>query len=519
MSPPVANLTVFPGNVLAVSFDKPMNFTISAVDFTIEVLTPSGDLSPITWTEPEFQTADNFTLSLQFQASYLPPYSQANFTFLSPAQVLSAQLVPIASLWLSASLYSFGIQPANRTTTLQDGALARNTAAAAKGVVAATVVNSMISGGPGSFMSLINQLQLITYLSMSNLPIAVDFAGTLAAINVGNMLPNPLSEYINMNITVEKAISPPDNIANYGIETTLFLSNACTFLVVTSLIMLSYIPTHFLSKSANKSISLYCQKRMKSLTFSTPLLTFLTSYLDLCLFSLIQIAQMRESLISPYAWISMLFACLFVVITWITPIALVIFTLVYRAKMTSRADSQFNERWGELYMAFTQSNKVAIIAFYSLFVVRRLLLVVTLILFPSFISLFAILNSSVSLLFVLYLLSTHPYTKSFDHAEAVTIEAGTALVYFLAGAFALPLSSTIKSVLDQLGTWSVRAVIAVNFLFSLWRSVAAIAGVIKAYKMRVNQAKYERYETRSSARAREVFEMPRSVENRGRFWW
>lgn len=170
-------------------------------------------------------------------------------------------------------------------------------------------------------------------------------------------------------------------------------------------------------------------------------------------------------------------------------------------------------------MGFAQSNKVAIIAFYSLFVVRRLLLVVTLILLPSFISLFAVLNSSISLLFVLYLLSTHPHTQLFDHIEAVSIEVGTAVVYFLASAFALPLTSTVKTVLNQLGTWSVRIVVAVNFLFSLIRSVAAVVGVIKAYKLRVNQGKYERYETRSSARARDVVEMPRSMEHRGRFWW
>jgi len=519
MSPPVPALTVLGNNALSMSFDKYMNFTLSSTDFSIDVITPSGDLSPVTWSEPEFQTSSNFTVYLTFQASYLPPYSEANFTFLSPSQVLSAQLVPTTTLWLIATLHSFGTQPANHTTTLRDSTITRNTAAAVQGVVAVTVVNSMVSGSSGSLVSLINQLQLITYLSMTKLPLKTDFAGTLAAMNVGNMLPNPLSEYISMKITVEKAISPPEYVANYGIETVLFLTNACSFLIVAGLMLFSYIPTHIFTKSSNSTVAAYCRNRMKSLTFATPLRTYLTSYLDMCLFSLLQVSQMRESLISAYAWISLLLACLFLLVTWATPIALVAFTVANRAKMMRRTDVRFNERWGVLYQNFVQSDKAAILAFYSLFVTRRLLLVGTLVLLPDYIAVFAVLNSSVSVLSVLYVVLARPYQALFDQVEGVTIEAGTAVVYFLASAYALPLSSAVQTVLDAVGTWAVRAVVGLNFLFSLCRTVMAVLQVVRLYRARMNQVKYALHDSRNSVNTRDVYEVPNSMERRGRLWW
>lgn len=516
MSPPVPVLTVLESNALSISFDKDMNFTLSTGDFSIEVVTSSGDLSPVTWSEPEFHTSSNFTVHLAFQSSYLPPHSQANFTFLSPAQVLSVQLVPITTVWLASTLHAFGPQPVNSTTTLRDSAVARNTAAAVQGVAAVTVVNSLVSGSSGGLISLINQLQLITYLSMTKLPLTEDFAGTLAAMNVGNLLPNPLTQYISLNLTVEKAISPPDYVENYGIDTVLFLSNACGFLLVTSLLLFSYLPTHFLAKSSNSTIASYCRKRMKSLTFSTPLLAYLSSYLDLSLFSLLQVVQMRSSLVSVYAWTSLLMACLFVLLTWVTPIALVVFTVANRAKMMSRSDSVFNERWGVLFQSLVQSDKASILAFYSLFVTRRLLLVGTLVLFPDFLSLFAVLNSSISLLSILYMAITSPYAEKLDQVEGVALEIGTALVYFQACAFALPLSSAVKGVLGTVGTWSVRVVVAVNFLFSLYRAIRAVLEVFRQYRVR---AKYVFQDTRSSVNTRDAFEVPGSTEQRGRVWW
>jgi len=189
MSPPVPALTVLGSNALSISFDKYMNFTLSGTDFSVDVITPSGDLSPVTWSKPEFQTSSNFTVYLTFQSSYLPPYSEVNFTFLSPSQVLSVQLVPITTIWITATLHSFGPQPVNQTN-LQSGTTAKQTAAAARGVVAASAVSSLVSG-PSGFLALVNQLQLITYLSMTKIPISSGFAGTLAALNLGFCFPIP----------------------------------------------------------------------------------------------------------------------------------------------------------------------------------------------------------------------------------------------------------------------------------------------------------------------------------------
>jgi len=505
MSEPIPTLTVGSNNTLTVSFDRPMNFTLSSTDFSIEVLTSNGDLSPVTWSEPEFHSSDNITIPLLFQAPYLPSGSQANLTFHTPSQVLSAQHIPMTLPYLTATLQAFGTSPSNHTS-LQASSSVKQAAAAAGGVMATSAVTSIVSG-PSGFLSLVNQLQLITYLSMTKIPIAQGFAGTLAALNVGGMLSNPLKDYLDTNITIAEAVAPPDYIENYGIETVLFLTNVAVFLGVTGVIFASFIPTYFLTKSRNAKIALYCRTRMKSLTFSTPLKAWFTAYLDLCVFSLLQVSQLRVSLVGVYGWVSLLAAVVFVLLTWATPFLLILFTIKYRRKMMQREDECFNERWGALFLPFVKSEKAAVLAFYSVFVVRRLLLAAMLVLLPSFISLFVVLNCSFSVISVLYLLFSKPYEGKLDQAEAMAIEIGTAFIYFLAGSFSLSLSDTVRSTLDQVGIWAVRALIGTSSFFSLLRCSLAVGAVVKAF-VRGRRTVYGLREVRESVKAGEGYEIP-----------
>lgn len=506
MSEPIPTLRVDSNNTLTVSFDKPMNFTLSSTDFSIEVVTSNGDLSPVTWSEPEFQSSDNFTIPLHFKASYLPSGSQANLTFHSPSQVLSTQQIPMTLTYLTATLQAFGTPPSNHTS-LQSSSAATQAAAAAGGVMATSAITSIVSG-PSGFLSLVNQLQLITYLSMTKIPIAEGFAGTLAALNVGGLVSNPLKDYLDF--TISEAVAPPDYIENYGIETVLFLTNVAVFLGVTAVILASFVPTYILTKSRNATISSYCRTRMKALTFSTPLKSWLTAYLDLCIFSLLQVSQLRLSLRSAYAWVSLLAAAVFVLLTWATPILLIVFTIKYRREMTQRQDERFNERWGALFLDFAKSEKLAILAFYSVFVVRRLLLAATLVLLPTYTSLFVVLNCSFSVISVLYLLFSKPYESLLNQVEAVAIETGTAFIYLLAGSFALSLSNTARSILDQVGIWAVRGLIGASSFFSLLRCAIAVGAVVKGFVRgrRAIKAKYSLREVRESAKAGENYEIP-----------
>ena len=214
-----------------------------------------------------------------------------------------------------------------------------------------------------------------------------------------------------------------------------------------------------------------------------------TSYLDLTLFSLLQVSHLRESLVSYYGWLSAVLACVFAVLTCNTYL-LVAFTVVYRMQMSLRLDPRFNNRWGALFMPFAQSDNIAIPAFYSLFVIRRFALAVTAILLPNYTLLFALLNSSLAVFNVLYLLLAHPYAGRLDQIEAVTAEIGTTWVFLLVSAFVFPLNSNIQRILGEVGTWSLRVVVAANSLFAVLKSGLAVIEVVKEYQAKVKKAKY-----------------------------
>ena len=346
-----------------------------------------------------FISMKNLLIGLIFDSTYLPIGSTVTLQFLTPNKVTDEFGIAIISNDLKGNLTSFGKPPSNTTAVLLSSPTAQQAAATSQGGVSVGVATSLINGNPACLMSLVNQIQMITYISMTKLPIPTEFASTLAALNVGNMIPNPLSRFISLS-KYQQVQTPPNYVADYGISTTLFVSNAMSFLGTAIAVLLSFVPIYLLSRVKFKFIADYFKRKLPALRWSVPIQLWLTSYLDLGVFSLLQLINASNSLSDPVSVLSLVISCFFLLAFAITPIAISVFLVRNYNLIQSRSDSAFNQRWGALFMQFKSDFKRSNIAYFVIFSTRRFLFALSLIVTPNYLGLLAISSTSLSLLVI-----------------------------------------------------------------------------------------------------------------------
>jgi len=329
---------------------------------------------------------------------------------------------------------------------------------------------------------------------MTKLAIDPNFASSLAALNIGGMIPNPISDRYNLDTS---NLEPPGYIVNYGIKSALFFANSLTFLGTSAAILLAYLPIYLLSKVKIQFVAKYFQSKLHGLKWNVPLQLWLTAYLDLGIFSLLQLRNAAESFGSLIGVASFIVAAVFAIGTVITPVVLSIFYVKQCNKIENRSDEHFNKKFGVLFLPFKTDKKYSGFAYYLIFTIRRLFLAISLVLLPDMLTFSAVINTSLSLTVTstqtfLYLLLYRPFISRMDQIEAIAIEGCTVAIYTLASSFNFHFSSAAQSVLGKAGAWAVLASIGVNSGLSLVRSVVIVAGLVEAYKERrkIMQSRY-----------------------------
>jgi hypothetical protein len=248
-------------------------------------------------------------------------------------------------------------------------------------------------------MSLINQIQMITYISMTKIPIPNDFASTLAALNVGNMLPNPLSRFMILDDN-ETTQNPPAYVSDYGIDTVLFIRNSMSFLGSAVMILFSFLPIYLLSKLKIKFIADYFKRKLPALKWTVPIQLWLTSYLDIGIFSLLQLINVNHSFSKPLDVISLIISCFFLLGFAVTPIAVLMFLTRNYTRISNRSDTEFNQRWGALFMQFKGDFKYSSLAYFFIFTLRRCLFAISLVITPDQLGILALSNTTLSLIVI-----------------------------------------------------------------------------------------------------------------------
>lgn len=391
LTPPEPSLFVNTDNSLLVSFSKPMYMNFTASDLNLEVTDLDMHSYPVTWSQPVVLSNTSFILNLTLtQSQSLPSENQCSVIFLFPQQIRDFTGVSIVKSELTGQLY--GNSQSNRTR-----AVSYTTSTIAKGTIVSIALLSFLNGSPNILWSFLNQLQLISYIPLTTIPVSDKMVAVLTGLNIDSMVPNPFSYLLSEKEHAQKPLSYTERS---GITTALFLLNTGLSMIFAGALVTSFVLLYLLSKVGTARFSHSIEDLLGLYHWKIPLRWGLQSYLDIGIFSMLQLQQVAYSY-SAFSIISLdslnialssLFCALFLSGFLYIPVLLCKKYHLIR----SRKDEEVNQHWGELYLEFDQRRGLRGILFYPYFLFRRLLYACSLIWLYESPRTQALLNTSLS---------------------------------------------------------------------------------------------------------------------------
>jgi len=392
LSPPEPLMEVNSDNSMTISFSQSIYMNLTGADISVEVTDLDSLVHPTNWSEPLVLNQSSFMLKLVRSDTNFPYKNQCILTFLHPASVVSLHAVALVKDQLVGTLYGNNATTAfNPNTTLLKAAAT----AVAKGSIGAGAVASIINGNPGSFWSLLNQIQLMTYIPMTKMPLSEGLMATLGSLDVGTFVPNPFSYFLPANSSSQ---APPEYAKRYEVDSALFLLN--TGLGITSGLglLIGLLPVYIASRVTSGPLSLYLRRFLPSFKWGIPLRWWIQSYLDIAVYSLLQVQQVitRSGLSEVIVGLNFLLSAVFAILVLLSPVLIYLFLWRNYKAMDSRQDLNFNKRWGVLYTEFDQKQEIGGLIFYPLFLTRRLAYALTIIYLYDYPQTQALINISMA---------------------------------------------------------------------------------------------------------------------------
>jgi len=494
--PPVPSLSLPSSTSLAVDFSKPMNCSLTSTDIIVDIQDPLLGPVGVTWTDPYFPTLERLTVDITIDTTYIQAGTKLYLTFLVPAKVTDVYGVAVEIGTLQADMKPYGSAPYNKSSTsLVDTEVGTATSTGSKAAISVGLASSLLAGNPLSFMQVFNQMQLLSYLSMSKMSLPQDFASTLAALNVQGMFPSVFSPSSGV-----PSLTPPQYMQDFGLETCAFLSNITTMLMVLMGQVVVCAGLMVAVNVKNRRIATMARRQLGKVKWAAVVQTWLTIYLDVGVFSLIQLRYPRDSFPDIYLGISYIFALLAACLFAATPVFLLIFTYWNINRFTSRSDSLFNAHWGVLYQPFRLSDRLLLFIWYPLFAIRRFALGTSLVLaadFPSFVAFFntSIAGLVTSTQIFVYIALIRPYESKFDQIEALLIEGFTFLGYFLACLLHIRVDF---GQFEAGAVWCIRVAVLVTVALAVARTLVSLRMCMKwLHKKKHVAFKYQMEASRS----------------------
>lgn len=147
------------------------------------------------------------------------------------------------------------------------------------------MVASIFGGSPVAVFSLLNQIQLITYITFVNVTLPKNVKETLNVLQLENMFTN-LFAYV---YDEEKGKSPPDFAKNSGYTSKIFLLNANNLVLAVIALFFGYLFFSLFGHIPHfTAIKFYCREYKEEYHWNIPLRLWIQLYLDVGVAGLIQ---------------------------------------------------------------------------------------------------------------------------------------------------------------------------------------------------------------------------------------
>ena len=407
-----ANLTTQTNNLLNLSFSEELKTSLKKQDF--ELLLENNTAS---YTLEEFSLAE-YKIEIAFN-SHVEGGEVVQILF--NTDILSSLNHTLAKNEIKSQLYE---AKSTQETPIYSKEAESSGQQVAGGSLLGGASISLITSNPSGLWIMLNTIQLLSYLSISNNPLTPTLRGFFKGLNLTVGIPSLF------NLVIESSQSPnTDKYSNdYGFKSKLFLINAGLTITIFCSLLVAWPFIWLLSKCKASWVEKACKFLLKKYKFTLFIRFWVQSYMDLAIVCFIQLSSFSST--EPVAISSIIAAVIAVGFLVGTPVAIVLFFYAQKDQLKSVSeDSETYSKFGTLFYEVNYKHDFKACFTYVFFTLQRLLLAASLILLGSYPYLQACVNCALVFLFGGFVIIVRPYKNKVTQIVSMFVEVGTFLIF------------------------------------------------------------------------------------------
>ena len=407
-----SNLTCDNDNLLTLAFSEELVSSLTKEGIAIQLQNKTIEY---TYSFKEVNKA-KYEMKLEFNTYYVSEGELATLKFLSEINSTSGFSLEVKQLETSLSKH-------DTYNPLVDNG--KETAQVVLGVAGAMGgVSILINGNPADIWSMLNNIQLLSYLVMSNNPLTPTLKGLFEGLDVFQYI-SDLFSYLLELLTGKDS---KNYEKKYGITSEMFLFNAGVNIVIMLLMLLSWPLVWLLSKIP------HLQNRLKPVLreykYNAFIRYWVQCYLELSVACFIQVSSVPDS--ETIGVVNFIVGFLVTCSIVATPFVLFWFCKKYKDWITNLTDeSNFYLSWGTLFYEFNCSSNFNPSLTYPVFILRRMLLSMSLVLLGDLPYIQAGINAALSIGYTVFLFKVTPYKEAKTQLASASAEVVVSLVFLL----------------------------------------------------------------------------------------
>ncbi|CAG9321670.1 unnamed protein product [Blepharisma stoltei] len=456
-----ATLFVDYDNSLYLNFSETLMQDLTSKDIEISIF----NKSKIEWSM-EMRGSKEYYISILMDSD-IKQNTTVTLYFVND-QILSTNNSILQEKNLTGKLYEFNYA----TSSSNVEAISQQTTAAIHISVATSLIMALINPDPSCLWTTLNTLQVLSFITLSGIPLSSSLYSFLNSLNSYDVIPN-LYEILAPE---SDGKTPYKEAKEFGYKTDLILLNAGNLLTVFSAIMAVYPAIIFFSQCSNKWFGKMFTGILKHYKYSVFLRFWIQSYLDIgapAVIGLLIFSYNNETqIVNAVICISL---CMYI---FATPVVLIYILYANKYQIIKRK-IPFLKKFDSLFYEFKPNQGMMSYQFYTLFFIRRLIYMSSLI-FLSDIPIYqGLINIVLSVVTISYLLAYRPYSDFLHQFSNIFTEIVVGIVMILTTAFVMNLGDDAELWLEKIIYVNVAAIMVIQIFASLSSFFKTIYTIVK----------------------------------------
>jgi len=364
-------------------------------------------------------------------------------------------------------------QPRKKSQEEQTAASVKSTTQAVTTVaVTAVTVAGISSGNMSSAWSLINSMHFLGYVPMMDLGLPLPLLEFFKSL-LFNYLPNSFKYYVP-----DESGPTPTVAKRVDTNSTLFLLVAGDLVTVFCVSLIAVPLAMLLSKIRMPSIARYFSQKLQGFHWNYFVRFLLEGYIEILFAGYLNAYDFQLNSATKLSCTAL--ASLSILVCYITPFALLLFTLKHYKQFSS--DWVLKERYSTLFYEFKSDRGFWSCSYYSIFIIRRLIYMSSLYLLQDYPGVQVIVNLGHSLMVTFYLFVCQPFLTKAMNLINIYNEVSIFLAFAFSGFFLFDLSSEMRDIMQWTTFGIVYAMIFTNICVTALQSAAEYINLYRKWR-------------------------------------